>query len=233
MSAKPKQGRPKSLTTDLATLIRSEQVRSAISAQTCGSYSSTSPDARWHVVETHPAAEHDVLVELTKQKFQAYLPMLIRRPQQSVQGTTEVQRIDADHVPRPRRSAVARPVFPRYLFVRFDRHTEQWRPITSTFGVRKLISYSPERPIPVPDAIVEALQAQGRAGDGIIDSDAPPDANWQPIAPGTAMQVLEGPFTSFHGICTMSAANRVHLLLSLFGRETSLEYGLHQVRVVS
>ncbi len=232
MTQRSKPKAPGVLTTRLDSLIGRGAVRDAICAQTCGSYSSPSPDARWYVVETHPGAEHEVLVELTRQKFQTYLPMLIRRPSKFSPGDTEVQQIDARHTRGPRKHAVARPVFPRYLFVRFDRNSEQWRPITSTFGVRKLISYSPEHPIPIPDRIVEALQSQGRAGDGIIDSAEPPDPNWQPIASGTEVEVLDGPFTRFRGICTMSASNRVHLLLSLFGRDTPVVLGPHQVRVV-
>lgn len=232
-----KPGRPRTmpLTADLDTSIGDIEVRAAICAQTCGSYGAAGEMPRWHCVETHRGAEYQVLRELTKQKFQTYLPLFVRHARSQAVGATPVQKIDARHVTaRPLKAPVIRPVFPGYLFVRFDRDAVQWRPIVGTPGVRRLISYSAERPIPIPDAIVEGLQMQGRAGDGVIDSSVRPDPNWQGavLAEGAELRIKDGPFAAFHGICQWSTTRRVSALMQVFGQESVVVLRRDQVEAV-
>ena len=51
--------------------------------------------------------------------------------------------------------AVARPLFPRYLFVALDLARDRWRSIQSTFGVVGLVM-SGEQPAPLPTDVVES-----------------------------------------------------------------------------
>jgi len=228
-----KRGRPTKnpLTEPMEATIGKTMVRDAICAQNCGSYSSVGIEPRWYVVETHPGAEFDTLLELTKQKFRTYLPLFVRRPRTVSVGVTDVQIIDAQHVARPRKHAQIRPVFPRYLFVQFDPGADQWRVIPSTTGVRRLISYSPERPTPIPDMVIVALQRQGRAGDGVIDSQAVPDANYQgdALPEGVSLRVKGGPFAAVAGICKWSTTARVAALMEIMGSLTVVEFRRDQV----
>ncbi len=164
-----------------------------------------SPDLglRWYCVQTHFREEYRALGELWQQGFRAYLPCLLPE---------DGERIE--------------PMFPGYLFVAFDAARDQWRPIVATRGVRRLFSAAPERPLPVPVGIVEELQARGRAGDGVIDL-----RRRAPDLEGRTVRILSGPFADFTGVCQMVAADRVRVLIDLFGRSAPIDLKRADVRV--
>ena len=96
----------------------------------------------WYVVNTQPNGEERARLNLERQGFDVYLPRYLKHRR---------------HARRIER--VRRPLFPRYLFVRFDPDTAQWRSINGTFGVAHLVSHG-NQPVPVPDNIVDAIQAR-------------------------------------------------------------------------
>ena len=105
------------------------------------------------------------------------------------------------------------PLFPRYLFIRFDVGADQWRRIYRTRGIAGLIGIAVDRPTPVPVGIVEGLI--GRTSTcRIVD-----DPGYAEVKPGDCGQIVEGPWAGWSGICTVRARDRVALLLSVFGRE--------------
>jgi hypothetical protein len=76
---------------------------------------------------------------------------------------------------------------------------------------------SPElRPLPVPNGFVEALMAQGRAGDGAIDPGSPPKFPY--LQPGTKVRVTVGG-TDLDTVVHMTEHERVWVLLRLFDRD--------------
>jgi transcription antitermination factor NusG len=157
---------------------------------------------RWYVVQVAPRQEFRVRDELGKLGLTTWLALLIAR---------NSERIEA--------------AFPGYVFVRFDVDADRWRPICSTAGVTRLFSASPEHPLPLPVGAVEALQARGRAGDGVIDERARPFG-----LVGEALRVASGPFADFEGLCTWAAGDRVRVLLSVFGRQTEISLPRHAVK---
>ena len=58
---------------------------------------------RWYVAQTHAQAEAKALLNLARQGFQSYLPQYVKRRRHA-------RRVEW----------VKAPLFPRYLFVRFD-----------------------------------------------------------------------------------------------------------------
>ncbi len=151
--------------------------------------------SRWFVVETHPRAEATALLNLARQGFDAYCPKIWKRRRHA-------RRVEDVQVP----------FFPGYVFVLLDIARQRWRPIRSTFGVRRLVQFS-DRPTPVPDGLVEMIKAR-EAPDGAIPANPPP------FAPGQAVRVREGAFAELEGLfdCAMDD-HRVVLLLSLMGRQ--------------
>ena len=109
------------------------------------------------------------------------------------------------------------PLFPRYLFVRFRRLADPWRRIRSLRGVETILSSTPESPIAVPDAAIEAIRGQCAPNGCIYPPErATPGAT--PLAVGTAARLTEGPMADLSGICTWSDGRRVRLLLEIMGR---------------
>lgn len=68
--------------------------------------------SRWYVVQTHINGEAKAANNLTRQGFGVYFPRYLKR-------RSHARRVDV----------VARPLFPRYLFVAIDLATQRWRSI--------------------------------------------------------------------------------------------------------
>jgi transcriptional antiterminator RfaH len=64
----------------------------------------------WYVVHTHPHAEARAAAHRVRQGYSIHLPRYLRRRRRA-------RRVDT----------VARPLFPRYLFVTIDRLAQRWR----------------------------------------------------------------------------------------------------------
>jgi transcriptional antiterminator RfaH len=103
----------------------------------------------WLVVNTHPHREKLAMDNLARQNFETYCPQ--------IRKTVRAQ---------ARAREVLRPLFPNYLFVHLDpQERARWRPILSTYGVRRLIRFGDQTPSLDP-AFVDALRA--REVDGAV-----------------------------------------------------------------
>lgn len=164
---------------------------------------------RWYVAETLPRREHLALKELAKQSFAALLPEYVRsRPK--------------------RRQEPIVPLFPGYLFVRFDVLADEWGAIKSTRGLRRLVCATPYLPAALPDC--EALKLLEHFGRGPV-----PDLEdaLLPFRVGTALRVLDGPFTGLVAPCERSTRTRVWMLLSWLGRILPAEFEIKDVEVAA
>lgn len=161
---------------------------------------------RWHVVLTVTNGEARALDNLQRQGFEAYLPRI------------EKQRRHARKV-----ETVLRPLFPRYLFVRFDPAGDHWRPILSTYGVTTLLRRGPD-PLPVPAGIVESIQSREAAGELVARS---PLAG---LKPGDKVMVAHGPFADATGeLVSMTEERRVAILLDLLGGKVLARFPRDQI----
>lgn len=162
----------------------------AVDPRGCGSRS-----PRWFCVQAHWRMEDQAALELGNQGFATCFPRFLER---TAKGEETL-----------------RAMFPSYLFVQFDPAADQWRPIVSTRGVRRLFSTPSLRPIPVPHGVVEAFLIHP---DAIVD--ARPDALRLAMIPvGTRVKILSGPFADLSGVCSQTSQQRVSLLMdTLAGR---------------
>ncbi len=153
----------------------------------------------WHVVHCLAREEQRAFANLRQQGFEPYLPVY------------EARRAHARKV-----ELVRRPLFPRYLFVRFDASTVQWRTINGTFGVHHLIC-SGDRPIPVSSSVIEAIRS--REDDrGVVTLDPA-----SPFVAGQAVRIRYGALSDHVGLFQLMLDwHRVVLLLQLLGRSLSV-----------
>jgi transcriptional antiterminator RfaH len=82
----------------------------------------------WYVCRTKPAQEVRAAVELTRQQFPVYMPLLDSKP-----------------------------MFPGYVFVEFDIRQPGWGVIRSTRGCSGLLATA-GIPSPVPNKVMDALR---------------------------------------------------------------------------
>ena len=108
------------------------------------------------------------------------------------------------------------PLFPGYLFVRFDAEADPWRSIArDTPGVMCLFSVN-ERPIPLRVGDVERL-IDAAGPDGAVERDRDPN---EPLPARAMVRVEDGPFTSFLGVVDACDKSTVRVLLNVLGRST-------------
>lgn len=149
----------------------------------------------WYAVHTQPHAETRALDNLLRQGYRAYLPRC---------------RIWVSHARR--RQLLLRPLFPRYLFAAIEEPGTRWRPILSTFGVSDLVRAG-DRPVPVPNEIVEAIRA--REQEGAFSAIDPR----RRLQPGELVRVTAGAFADAVGqLVELRDSDRVVVLLDLLGR---------------
>lgn len=176
------------------------------------------PGLRWYCVRTAFQQELVADIELRRAGFVVYLPAELRAAARTRSG--EIRRGSYDRIV---------PLFPRYLFVQFDISDDHWRTIVKLRGVERIFGCTPEHPTPVPQRAIDILLEQC-APNGVI---YPPKARqFDPLPIGAEVEILDGPFTAFHGICMLSAPKRVRLLVEIFGRSTEVELTHAQVREV-
>lgn len=101
----------------------------------------------WFVVRTKAGREVTASVAVAERGYQTFLPVQI------------VQRTHARKV-----ETLSRPLFPRYLFVRFDPIRTDYGNINTCRGIvsRGLIVNIDASPIPVPDRVIDAIRDRER-----------------------------------------------------------------------
>lgn len=161
---------------------------------------STASDAAWYLVHTRPQQERIALENIERQGYGAFLPLMSSCKRRY--GGRLVTAIE--------------PMFPRYLFVRLNTTTDNWRPIHSTLGVSRLVRFGVE-PARVPDRLVGLLREEAD-GFGICNVPrAVPKS-------GDRVRIAVGPLEGFEGIVqARSGKERVILLLDFASRMTRVE----------
>jgi transcriptional antiterminator RfaH len=151
-------------------------------------------------LEDSRALEH-----LRRQGFECYLPL--RQVERWRQG---------------RRYMAEEPLFPRYVFVRFDEKRDRWYVIRSTRGVCKII-YREERLVAVRDDIVEEIRRRL----------ALEPVKTPYLEPGQRVVVTDGCFAHVEAIFVANESDeRVMLLMHILHREQTVSFPVQSVRKV-
>lgn len=151
--------------------------------------SALSEDGNWYLIRTKTGRERWVRDQLCAKAAEVFLPMLRAKS------------------PRWGRMAMSvGPLFPCYLFARFDL-VSCYFDIRYMAGVRAIVCAGAD-PLVVPDPIIAEIRRRGK--DGIIEIAE------QPFGSGERVMVVDGPFRGFEAIFDryLSGADRVAILLS-------------------
>ena len=157
---------------------------------------------RWYVVHTQPRAEDRALWHLRNQGFRCFMPRFHKTRRHA--RKTDV---------------VLEPLFPRYLFIRFDADLSRWRAINGTRGVVELLRQG-TRPLPIANDVIEALMA------GADKNDVTSLAALGVFCKGRAVRITTGAFAGQTGKVAEVFAkgrDRVRVLLNVLGVDTELQ----------
>ena len=171
--------------------------------------------AKWYVVHTYSGYENTVkaTIEKTVESRQLHDRILaISIPMETVTEITE--------------SGVSktydRKVFPGYVLVKMVYSDDTWHVIRNIRGVTGFVGTSSNDPTPLTDDEVYEMGVEKR--EIVVN-----------YAVGDTVRILDGPLSSFTGIVESIEVekNSVSVVVSMFGRETPVEFELDQVEVVS
>jgi transcriptional antiterminator RfaH len=150
----------------------------------------------WYVVQTQVNGENKAAKNLQRQGFKIYLPRYLKRRRHA-------RKVDV----------IAKPLFPRYMFVAIDTTTQRWRSIQSTLGVSRLICVG-DVPVAVHEGVVPALRDR-EDNEGFVRMGRGPT-----FAPGDKVRVIAGAFMDNAGLFNgMADHDRVSILLDMLGQK--------------
>lgn len=159
----------------------------------------------WYVVQSKPGQAERAAQELENQGFDTFLPL-----------------IRVEKIKRGKRSEQIEPLFPGYLFIYLSEMESNWRPIRSTRGVARLVTFG-DKPAVVPHPVVAALREQLR---GSKSEPAAPT-----LKPQQRVSIIDGPFQGLNAVFEQyDGEQRGFLLLELLGRWQRLSLSLETFR---
>ena len=171
--------------------------------------------AKWYVVHTFSSYENTVKATIEKTIESRQLQDRILAISIPMETVTEITESGAS-------KTYDRKVFPGYVLVKMVYSDDTWHVIKNIRGVTGFVGTSSNDPTPLTE---EEVYAMGVEKKEII-------INYQV---GDIVRILDGPLSTFTGTVENIEIdkNTVRVVVSMFGRETSVEFELDQVEVVS
>ena len=152
----------------------------------------------WFILQFKSNSHHLAAKNLTRQGFETFLPL---------HETTS--RITSRFI------NTSKPLFPGYMFVRFDKAESEWHKINSTYGVSRLITFNSILKS-IPTTFVDSLMKRYDLSGKLLPI--------QKLKKGDQVTVLKGPFANF--IATVEkyeSDQRIWILMDLMGRKTKIQ----------
>ena len=171
--------------------------------------------AKWYVVHTYSGYENTVkaTIEKTVESRQLHNQILdISIPLETV---TEITETGAS-------KTYDRKVYPGYVLVKMVYSDDTWHVIRNIRGVTGFVGSSSNDPTPLTEEEVYQMGVEKR--EIVVN-----------YAVGDTVRILDGPFSSFTGIVEGIEVdkNSVSVVVTMFGRETSVEFELDQVELTT
>jgi transcriptional antiterminator NusG len=171
---------------------------------------------RWYVVNTYSGHEQKVKHNLEHRIVSLNQQRAVRQivvPTETVSEMKENQKV-----------MVEKRTMPGYVLVNMDLNEDSWSLVKGTPGVTGFVGASNE-PVPLTQDEVNRLLHR--------EAEVRPRSRAQ-FAIGESVKVVSGPLSDFSGEISEvnEDAQRLKVLVSIFGRETPVEVGFDQVKKV-
>ena len=171
--------------------------------------------AKWYVVHTYSAYENTVKATIEKTVQSRGLQDQIINVSIPMETVTEITDSGVS-------KTYERKLYPGYVFVKMVYSDNTWHAIRSIRGVSGFVGASGEDPIPLTDDEVYEMGVEKK--EIVVN-----------YSVGDTVRILDGPFSSFTGVVENIEVekNSVSVVVTMFGRETSVEFELDQVEVTT
>lgn len=183
----------------------------------------------WYVVHSYAGYENKVKTNLESRIQSLDMEDYIYQ--------VEVPTEDVVEIKNGKRQQVQRKVFPGYILVRMDLNDESWGAVRNTPGVTGFVGAT-SRPSPLTLEEVlkilapatqraEKMATPGKTGATAADKPAVE----VDFTVGESVTVMDGPFATLPATISEIDAmhQKLHVLVSIFGRETPVELSFSQV----
>jgi transcriptional antiterminator NusG len=171
----------------------------------------------WYVVHSYAGYENKVKTNLESRIASLDMEDYIFQVEVPTEEVTEVK--------NGKRQQVQRKVFPGYILVRMDLNDESWGAVRNTPGVTGFVGAT-SRPSPLTvDEVVKILVPATQK------KEARPTVKVVDFEVGESVTVMDGPFATLPATISEISpdAQKVKVLVSIFGRETPVELSFSQV----
>ena len=171
--------------------------------------------AKWYVVHTYSGYENTVKATIEKTVESRGLHDQILAISIPLETVTEITETGAT-------KTYDRKVYPGYVLVKMVYSDDTWHVIRNIRGVTGFVGTSSNDPTPLTE---EEVYAMGVEKKEIIVN----------YTVGDTVRILDGPLSSFTGTVESIEVekNAVSVIVSMFGRETPVEFELDQIEVIS
>ena len=171
--------------------------------------------AKWYVVHTYSGYENTVKATIEKTVESRGLQDQILAVSIPLETVTEITESGVS-------KTYDRKVYPGYVLVKMVYSDDTWHVIRNVRGVTGFVGTSSNDPTPLSEEEVYEMGVEKRE---IVVNDAV----------GDTVRILDGPLSSFTGTVEIIEVekNTVSVIVSMFGRETPVEFELDQIEVIS
>lgn len=171
-----------------------------------------SEEAKWYVVHTYSGYENKVATNIEKVVENRKLHDLIQEVKVPTEVVTEIK----DNKKRD----VERKIFPGYVLVKMVMTEDSWYVVRNTRGCTGFVGPD-SKPVPLTEKEIEALGVEKKSVEVTYEV-------------GSTVSINSGPFEGFTGIVDEldPEKNNVRVIISMFGRETPVDFELDKVTLV-
>jgi transcriptional antiterminator NusG len=180
----------------------------------------------WYVVHSYAGYENKVKTNLETRIKSLDMEEYIFQIEVPTEEVTEIK--------NGQRKQVQRKVYPGYILVRMDLTDGSWSAVRNTPGVTGFVGATAQRPSALSiDEVVKILTptAPRKAAVASTPGGAAPTRTEVDFSVGESVTVMDGPFATLPAtINEVNAdAQKLKVLVSIFGRETPVELSFTQV----
>ena len=171
--------------------------------------------AKWYVVHTYSGYENTVKVTIEKTIQSRQLQEQILAVNIPMETVTEITESGVS-------KTYDRKLYPGYVFVKMVYSDDTWNVIRNVRGVSGFVGTSGNEPLPLTEDEVYQMGVEKK--EIVVN-----------YTVGDTVRILDGPLSSCTGTVESIEVeqNAVNVIVSMFGRETSVEFELDQVEVIS
>ena len=171
--------------------------------------------AKWYVVHTYSGYENTVKATIEKTVESRQLQDVILDISIPMETVTEITESGVS-------KTYDRKVYPGYVLVKMVYSDDTWHVIRNIRGVTGFVGTSSNDPTPLTEDEVYAMGVEKK--EIIVNYEV-----------GDNVRILDGPLSGFLGrVDTIEVdKNSVTVVVSMFGRETPVEFELDMIEVVS